>query len=150
MNLIPVSRENPELTLRFLELGRDYLSNLPEENRERFLQSILDLQGESERWLLLLEVEGDHIGFVHMKIDRDDRLGWGFIMEFYIEPQRRRTGWGCRMFGLCREILVEYGARDIWLTTNPEAEPFWTKLGFEDTGMIDRRNDLKIMTMSIL
>jgi hypothetical protein len=65
----------------FLTIGRDYLGEVmtdrsPDE-RDRFLQSMLDRQGGPDRWLILLRREGEYIGFTHAKIDHDERPGWG-------------------------------------------------------------------------
>lgn len=111
----------------------DYFSDMPPGERDRFIQSILDHQGEPNRWLLLLKHSEEYIGFVHMKIN-DEHPGWGLIMEFYIVPNKRRLGWGRRLFTLCQQILRERGVSNVWLLTHPPAEPFWQSLGFRETG----------------
>lgn len=108
--LIPVTNDNQNTLSAFLNLGRDYLSDLPSDERERFLQSILAHQSEPDRWLLLLKYGNECLGFVHMKIYRNERLGWGLILEFYNVPNKRRLGWGRRLFNLIVEILK---ARDV-------------------------------------
>lgn len=145
--LISVTNDNTDACSVFLNLGRDYLLDLPPDERERFLQSILARQEEPERWLLLLKYENEYIGFVHMKIDRDERLGWGFILEFYIVPNKRRLGWGRRLFNLIVKILQARRVKNIWLLTTPAVEQFWRALGFKETGEI--QNGQKVMVMSI-
>jgi len=147
--LISVTNKNADILSTFLNLGGDYLSDLPTEERERFLQSIVARQGEPDRWLLLLRYGNEHIGFVHMKIDRDERPGWGFILEFYIVPNKRKLGWGRRLFNLIVKILKARGAKDIWLLTTPAVEQFWCSLGFKETGEVDRETGQKIMVTSI-
>ena len=149
VDLIPVTNDNPDVASIFLNLGRDYLSQLPHDKREMFLKSILDHQGEPDRWLLLLRVEDEYIGFVHMKIDRDERLGWGFILEFYIIPSKRRLGWGRKLFNLSVKILRARNVKNIWLLTNPESEPFWHFLGFRETDERDKETGQKIMVTLI-
>lgn len=134
VELISVTNDNPDALSAFLNLGRDYLSDLPFDERERFLQSILARQGEPDRWLLLLKYGNEYVGFVHMKIDRDERPGWGFILEFYVVPNKRKLGWGRRSFNLVAKILQGRGVKNIWLLTSPTAEPFWYSLGFRETG----------------
>ncbi|RLF93439.1 hypothetical protein DRN45_05410 [Thermococci archaeon] len=34
-----------------------------------------------------------------------ERPGWGFILEFYIVPDKRRQGWGRRLFNYVVNIL---------------------------------------------
>lgn len=143
------NRDDKELVTKFLSLGRDYFSNIPTGKREKFLQSILNRQIESDRWLFLLRVEAKYIGFVYMKIDHDERPGWGFILEFYIVPEKRRSGWGTMMYEFCKDILIKHGVEKVWLLTNDEAIPFWSFIGFRETGEIDKETGQKIMMMLI-
>jgi GNAT superfamily N-acetyltransferase len=149
VELISVTNDTPDTLSAFLNLGRDYLSDLPLDERERFLQSILTRQGKPDRWLLLLRYGNEYIGFVHMKIDRDERPGWGFILEFYIVPNKRKLGWGRRLFKLIAKILQERGVKNIWLLTNRDAQQFWFKLGFRGTGEIDSETGQKVMVISL-
>jgi len=148
MELVPVTDDNPDAISVFLNLGKDYLSDPPLGERERFLESILARQGELDRWLLLLRTGDEYIGFVHVKIDKDERLGWGFILEFYVVPNRRRLGWGRRLFDLSAKILQNRSVKHIWLLANPASEPFWQSLGFRETGETDRETGQKIMIKS--
>ena len=148
MELVPVTRDDPDVISVFLNLCRDYLSDLPRDERERFLQSILARQGEPDRWLLLLRSGDEYIGFVHMKIDKDERPGWGFILEFYIVPNRRRFGRGRKLFNLSAKILQDRGINHVWLMTNQAAEPFWHSLGFIETNEVDKETGQKIMIIS--
>ena len=149
VRLIPVTKEDPDVLSVFWELGRDYLSDLPPDERERFLKSILARQGERDRWLLLLRSGDEYIGLVHMKIDREERPGWGFILEFYIVPDKRRLGWGTRLFNLVVAILKDRHVKNIWLLTNQRAKPFWLSLGFKETGEIDKETGQIIMIKSL-
>ena len=76
---------------------------------------MLARQGEPKRWLLLFNHEGRHLGFVHVKIDEDERPSLGFILEFYVVPDKRGSGWGRKLFNLVAEILRNQGAEHIWL-----------------------------------
>jgi len=147
--LVCVTNDIPETVSFFLSLGRDYLSGLPIDDRERFLQSILARRKEPDRWLLLLKRKGEYSGLIHMKIDKDERSGWGFILEFYIVPSKRRLGWGRRLFNLSLEILRVQDVEDVWLLTDQASEKFWRSLGFEETGEVDRETGQKIMVTSI-
>jgi GNAT superfamily N-acetyltransferase len=145
--LVRVTADCTDNVLTFMRLGRDYLSSLPVDEQERFLRSILSRQKESDRWLLLLKYRNDYLGFVHMKIDRDERPCWGFVLEFYIVPDRRRLGWGRRLFNLSVEILRTRGVKHIWLLSKPASESFWRSLGFRETGEIQENE--KVMVVSI-
>jgi N-acetylglutamate synthase-like GNAT family acetyltransferase len=147
VELEPVTKNKPGTISTFLTLGRDYLSKsqMPANERERFLQSILKRQGEADRWLLLLKHQGKTLGFVHMKIDKNERLGWGFILEFYIVPDKRRLGWGGKLFILVRKILQDKGVQNIWLLASPPSDSFWRSLGFQETG--ETEDGQKVMVL---
>lgn len=149
VELVSVSKDDPKTASAFLNLGSDYLSGLPFDERESFLQSILARQGKPDRWLLLFRYGNEYLGFVHMKIDRDERPSWGFILEFYIVPNKRNLGWGRKLFYLITEILQTRNVKNVWLLTDPAAKKFWFKLGFKETGETDSETGQKIMVTSI-
>ncbi|RLF93438.1 hypothetical protein DRN45_05415, partial [Thermococci archaeon] len=62
-----VKEDNPEAVAAFLSISKNYFSDIPIDKREKFIQSIIDRQGEHNRWLLLLKYKNEYIGFVHMK-----------------------------------------------------------------------------------
>ncbi|MBL7168304.1 GNAT family N-acetyltransferase [Candidatus Bathyarchaeota archaeon] len=148
-DLVRVMKGDEELASAFLEMGEDYMGSEPPELRGRFLRSVVDLQVEEERWLYLLRVDAGFIGFVHMKVDTTDRPGWGWMMEFYIRPEHRRRGRGRRLYERSERILVNRGVKDIWLTSNPEAIPFWRAVGFAETGEKVEFNDYSVMVKSV-
>jgi len=45
--------------------------------------------------------------------------------------------------------LVDWGIRDIWLTSNPAAIPFWRAVGFAETGEKAEFNDYPVMVKSV-
>ena len=147
---LPVAETCADTVSAFLDLGRAYSSELdstPNSVNEKFLQSILARQGEPYRWLQLLKYEGDCIGFVHAKIDHDDRPGWGYILEFYIVPSKRRSGWGRELFNHIVGILRQEGIREVWLTSNADAQAFWCSLGFKVTR--EEEHGQKVMVCTI-
>ena len=143
---IRVADEHSEAAAIFLSLSKDYFSDLSPDEREKFVRSILARQGESDRWLLLVRCRDEYIGFAHMKIG-GERPGWGFILEFYIVPNKRRRGWGHRLFNHIVKILRVQGVDHVWLWSAPDAEPFWYSLGFRETGEI--MNGKKVMAISL-
>lgn len=139
--LIQITSIQPEVESKFIKLGLDYLLEVdPEhskEEHEAFLSSMLSLQTQPDRWLIVLTLGDDYAGFIHAKIDRKERLGLGYILEFYIAPQYRLMGLG-RM--LCSNMLESFqscGVTDVWLTSHPLAEGFWRSVGFHETGELD-------------
>lgn len=131
----------------FLHIARPYMIEVNSEradDHEAFLQSMLQRQGERGRWLALFMLGRECVGFAHFKVDHDDRPGWGYVMEYYVVPQRRREGLGRRFYTLVQNILRIAGCREIWLVSHPPAETFWRACGFTETGQLERHR--KIMT----
>ena len=64
--------------------------------------------------------------------------GCGTVMGFYIHPAFRRKGYGRCFYGHIEERLIKDGAKMIYLTPDRVTGiPFWTSLGFNDSGKID-------------
>jgi N-acetylglutamate synthase-like GNAT family acetyltransferase len=147
--VVSVTKNNQNIVSTFLSLGRDYLKNLPNDKRESFLQSILARQGEPDRWLLLLKHKNEYVGFTHVKIDKDERIGWGFILEFYIIPTKRKLGLGRSLFNIITKKLRARGVKDVWLLADSSSEPFWRALGFRQTGEVDKETGQNVMTKSL-
>lgn len=147
-----VDTKNEEAVTAFCSLCIDYLAVImPDrsvEQRRTFRQSMLDRQREPDRWLILLRHEGNAIGFVHAKIDRDERPGWGYILEFYVVPEMRRTGMGRLLYGHIAEIFRARAISQVWLSSHPKAEIFWQSVGFHDTGEFEGHQ--KVMASDII
>ena len=148
--------DSPALIDAFLKMGRPYNDEIddalgettPAPTVDRWFRSIVDKQGDQDRWLFLLDYRSSFAGFAYGKLDRDDRPGWGYIMEFYVIPDRRRLGFGRRMFERIKTAFASADAGRIWLTTNAPARPFWRSLGFQPTG--DRgQNGLDVLALEI-
>jgi ribosomal protein S18 acetylase RimI-like enzyme len=152
VEIVSVTRLNPITISTFLSLGEDYFKDLPAEQRKKFMESILARQGEPCRWLFLLKYRGECVGFTHLKIDKDERPGWGFILEFYIAPKKRRLGLGHTFFKIIEEMLRAKAARNVWLLSrsSDEALAFWNSLGFKLTGEIDKETGQSVMEKSLM
>jgi GNAT superfamily N-acetyltransferase len=145
-----VTKNDPNTVSAFLCLSRDYFKDMPLERRGKFIQSIIEKLREPDRWLLLLKHKNEYSGFAHFKIDKEERRGWGFILEFYIVPNKRRMGLGRRFFSFITDILRSEGVKDVWLLCNsPVAESFWRSLRFKVTGELDKETGHKIMAKSL-
>lgn len=145
LKTVPVSSADPETVSASLALGRDYLKGLASEDAERFLQSILKRQGEPNRWLLLLKHENEWTGFTHVKIDNDERPGWGFILEFYVVPTKRRIGLGTTLFNMVERMLQAEGVKNMWLLPDGRSEPFWRSVGFSLSPEVDEDTGRNVM-----
>lgn len=152
VDYILVSRQNSNHCDEFLNLGYAYMKEAaPDKSLEihnKFLNSVLNRQNETERWLVGIRVNAHMVGFAHFKVDRSERVGWGYIMEFYIIPDFRKKGLGRMLYAFIKEEFTRYGIDNLWLTANQEnGEPFWFSLGFVDTG--ETENGMKILHILI-
>lgn len=127
-----VGRETPELMLK------------------RFIASIVSMSEDKDRFVELCYLGKDLIGFAYGKIDREEhrgyvRPGWGYVMEFYVKPEYRRNGYGKEMYNHLENIFKSNGVSNIWLTADPvTGEPFWSALGFTNSGEKSPENNLSI------
>lgn len=149
---VRVNRENLNNCTDFLNLGYEYMKEVaPDKSLEihnKFLNSVINRQNEKERWLIGLKINNNMVGFTHFKIDRSERVGWGYILEFYIMPDFRRKGLGRKLYSFIRQEFTTYEIKDIWLAAGKvNGEPFWFSLGFTDTE--ETENELKILRISI-
>jgi GNAT superfamily N-acetyltransferase len=101
----------------------------------KYLASVQKRASEPGRWCLLAKDRASEpTGFSWFKIDQDERVGWGYILEFYVRPENRRQGLGRQLFEQSCKLLADSGVRQAWLTSDPSAEVFWLKCGFQFTG----------------
>lgn len=138
-------------TKTFLRIARPYMVEVDPDKadlHEAFLRSMLSRQGELDRWLTLFMWGNECVGFAHFKVDRDEKPGWGYILEYYVVPRRRRQGLGKRYLSLVLNVLRIAGCRNVWLTSHPMAEAFWGACGFTGTGELERGK--KIMARSLI
>lgn len=91
---------NEELCGKFRLLMYSYIKELnehtnrplPAEFQEKWISSIIAMQGPSDRHLELCYADGMLVGFLYGKIDHKDhkgfiKPGYGYIMEFYVQPE---------------------------------------------------------------
>ena len=119
---------------------------LTDEMLRGWTQSILRLSASPDR---LVEVcfDGDvPVGFLYGKIDREGDRGyirpnWGYIMEFYVIPERRREGLGRIMAQRLEDFFREKGVKQAYLTADPvTGKPFWAAAGYWATGEVSPEN----------
>lgn len=113
---------------------------LPKQFQKRWIDSILAIQGPADRHLELCYIDGKPIGFLYGKVDHEDhkgyiKPGYGYIMEFYVTPERRRGGFGRKMLARMERLFRADGVRMMYLTADPvTGKPFWEAMGFVNTG----------------
>ena len=132
-----VGRETPEVTLK------------------RFIASIVSISEDKDRFVELCYLGEDLIGFAYGKIDREGhrgyvRPGWGYVMEFYVKLEYRRNGYGGEIYKHLENIFKSNGVSNIWLTADPiTGEPFWSAVGFDNSGEKLTENNLYIYEKTI-
>lgn len=150
-----IKKENKTDCEIFKSLMLDYAKELDEhQNRNtqpdvllKWTESIIELQKEQGRYLELCLDDDEIIGFFYGKIDKPNhkgyiRIGWGYVMEFYVKPDYRRQGYGTEMYKRLEGLFYQDGASDIYLTSDPvTGKPFWEASGFVNTGEISLENN---------
>ena len=123
---------------------------LPQAFFEKWVKSIIVMQGAYDRHLELCFNEDAPVGFLYGKIDHEEhkgfiKPGYGYIMEFYVLPEHRRRGYGRAMLRRMEELFRDHGAKAMYLTADPvTGKPFWEAMGFENTGERSPENQLDI------
>lgn len=117
--------------------------------------SIIRLTASPDR-LVELCFDGDApIGFLYGKIDRegdrgDVRPDWGYIMEFYVIPERRRKGLGRVMAQRLEAFFAGRGVKQVYLTADPvTGKPFWAAAGYGATGEISQENGQEVFEKTL-
>ena len=155
---VRVCADNEESCKAFKSLMVPYMEELdahsdeplPMELLPKWIDSIIAMQGPSDRHTELSFVGDDLIGFLYGKVDHADhkgfiKPGYGYIMEFYVRPKYRRNGYGKRMFLHLEHLFRSDGAKRMYLTADPvSGKPFWEAMGFANTGEQSPENKLDI------
>lgn len=116
----------------------------------KWTDGIIAKQYETGRCLKLCCADDKLIGFLYGKIDQPEdrgfkKAGYGYVMEFYVQPQYRRNGWGRVMLDHLEGYFRKNGAEKMYLTADPvTGKPFWQAVGFVSTGEISPENNLPI------
>ncbi len=132
-------------------VGRETL----EEHLKRFIASIVCMSKEKDRFVELCYLGKALIGFAYGKIDHEDhrgyvRPGWGYVMEFYVKLEYRRNDYGGEIYKHLENIFKSNGVSNIWLTDDPITDvPFWSAVGFTNTGEKSPENNLYIYEKNI-
>jgi ribosomal protein S18 acetylase RimI-like enzyme len=126
-----------------------------EEFWQKWFNSIIDIQGDSDRHLELCYDGEELVGFLYGKVDHENhngfiKPGWGYVMEFYVKPEFRRKGYGRAMAGRLEALFAADGATQIYLNTPTiMGTPFWTAMGYAKTDEISTDNGKPIWVKTI-
>lgn len=121
----------------------------------KWIKSIIHIQGDSDRHLELCYDGSTPVGFLYGKVDRPEhkgfiKVGYGYIMEFFVLQEYRRSGYGREMYLRLEQLFKNDGASKMYLTADPvTGKMFWKSLGFVNTGEISPENNLEIYEKQI-
>jgi len=157
MRFKQLKSEDKEACKVFDSLMREYVKELDAHDGgdtsailDKWIESIIRMQGDSDRHLELCYIGDDLIGFLYEKVDHPEhrgykKIGYGYIMEFYVKPEYRRCGYGRTMFERLQKLFRLDGADRMYLTSDPvTGKPFWESMGFARTGEISPENSMEI------
>ena len=132
------------------ELDKNVGRETSEATLKKFIASIVAMSEDKDRFVELCYLDEHLIGFAYGKIDREEhrgyvRPGWGYVMEFYVKPEYRRKGYGKEIYKHLENIFKSNGVSNVWLTADPiTGEPFWSTVGFTNSGEKSSENNLYI------
>ena len=132
------------------ELDEHQNRNTDAELLKRWTNSIIQKQFDTARYLKLCYVQSTAIGFLYGKIDQPEdkgykKIGYGYVMEFYVLPEYRRKGYGKLMFEHLEDFFKSNNIKQMYLTSDPvTGKPFWKALGFASTGEISPENNQEV------
>ena len=163
LKFVQLNAENHEDCENFRALMQLYVHELGEHDGEQlspeFLQkwiaSIIRMQGDSDRHLELCCDGETLIGFLYGKVDHPHhkgfiKPGYGYIMEFFVLPEHRRKGLGRKMYQHLEALFRRDGAQRMHLTADPvTGKPFWTAMGFTSIGENSPENGQEIFEKNI-
>ena len=159
LNYVQISKEDNAVCEAATKLCFPYFEELNEhegvvESKEEILEAVkqrITIQGKREDMHFEIAILNDEaIGIAMFAIDLGTvrgllESGYGTVLEFYIRPEYRRMGLGEEFYRHIEEVLCADGAKSFYVT--PDAVtgiPFWTSMGFVDTGLMDPDNQQPI------
>lgn len=94
-----------------------------------------DVAGDNARGVFVCEDDGQIVGFITTRLDRDSRIGW--IPNMAVDPKYQGRGLGRRMMEHALEFMRAEGmeaAKIETLEQNPVGSRFYPEVGFEEVG----------------
>ncbi len=132
------------------ELDQHAEREMPREVIEKWVASIIRMQGDADRHLELVFDGEVPVGFLYGKVDHPHhrgyiKPGYGYVMEFYVKPEFRRQAYGREMNRHLEELFRADGVKNLYLTADPvTGRPFWEAMGYHATGEIMPENKMEI------
>lgn len=163
LTFIPLHTKSKDYCAKFEQLMWQYTKELdkhrnqitPTEVIARWIKSIIQIQGDNDRHLELCYDNNTLIGFLYGKVDHPEhkgfiKIGYGYIMEFFVLPEYHRNRYGKEMYLHLENLFKQDGVKRMYLTADPiTGKPFWESLGFMNTGKKSPENHLEIYEKDI-
>jgi len=164
INYIQIQKENSKHVEDAKALWLPFTAELKKHKDERFyvdqvtdnLMKRIGIQGLRDTMHFeLMYINNECIGVCNFAIDLGGikgliDKGYGYIMGFYITPDKRRLGHGRTFFQHIENVLIADGANYIYLTPDEVTGlPFWESMGFVNSHLIDPDEKLPIFIKKI-
>lgn len=137
--------------MRELYKGDPEVENISEEELVNWLTGRLNIQGQRDTMHFeIIYKDNEVAGFAMYAVDLGGikdilESGYGYIMELFILPAKRRKGIATEAFLHMEEVLKKQGADKLYLTPDSVSGiPFWKQVGFYDSGKVDPDNKMPI------
>lgn len=124
---------------------------------EKYAYQRVNIQGQrKDMHFELVYLEKEVIGFALYAVDLGGikgliEPGYGYIMEYYIIPSKRRKGYGMELYQHLVEVFKSHKVKYLYLTPdNTLGIHFWSQMGFLDSGKIDPDNKMPIYIKAIV
>lgn len=94
-----------------------------------------DVAGDHARGVFVVEEDGQVLGYITTRLDRDSRIGW--IPNLAVDPATQGRGLGRQLMEHALEYLRAEGmeaAKIETLEQNPVGSQFYPDMGFEEVG----------------
>ena len=146
-----------ELWVPFIKEVNEHDGKIPNEAKiSDGLKKRIDIQGKrKDMHFEILFLNDTPVAIAMFAIDLGTvygllEKGYGTVMGFYIHPQYRRMGLGRKFWFHIEDTLRADGALNFYICPDSvTGVPFWTKMGFEDSGLIDPDENKPIYTKQL-
>ncbi len=94
-----------------------------------------DVSGDNARCVFVFEEEGEVLGYITTRLDKDTRIGW--IPNMAVDPTCQGRGLGRQLMAHALEFMRSQGMQAAKIETleqNPVGSQFYPDVGFEEVG----------------
>ena len=116
-------------------------ADTPQQEIEDFIHMLFDMIQLGSIRGKLLYYDNVAVGFVLWGIDKEDDMfcempGYGTILEICVNEDCRMNGIGTAAVNYAEADMLNNGAKGLYVLAHPDAQGFWQRLGYIDSGNI--------------